>query len=279
MELKDAYFAHGEDPMRERERLQNLAGFYSEWTQRWLERRAGPLAGRRILEAGAGSGAMLSWLARQAGRSGDVLGIDLDTRHAGPVRPPARLKAADLYAPATEPGRFDLVYARLVLEHLPDPDKAISALQDWLRPGGMMLVAALDFTDVRAADLTHPEAPCFNEAVAELHASIKRTGLVDPGFGRTLMSRFRSAGLKDVTEDRFDRVVACGSPWAIFMARNSRMIGVKTGAVAAAETAARLMENSGPPFYDQTLYGVAGRSGGLKTQTAVRNMFSSSERD
>jgi SAM-dependent methyltransferase len=259
MELRDAYFAQGENPARERQRLLALAGFYAEWTQDWLIRRGGPLAGLRILEAGAGSGAMLDWLAGQAGLGGDVLRIDVDTRHTGTVRPPARLVQADLYAPAAEPGRFDLVYARLVLEHLPDPDGAINALATWLRPGGLMMIAALDFADVRAADRAHPDASAFDEAVAELHAAIKRTGLVDPGFGRTLANRFRSAGLNRITEDRFDRIIPCGSPWAVFMARNSRMIGAKTGAGGAAETAARLMEREGLSFHDQTLHGVTGR--------------------
>lgn len=257
--LKERYFADGADPSGERVRLEALASFYAPWTQDWLTRRAALRPGMAVLEAGAGSGAMLRWFAGAVGSRGDVLGLDRTLAHMGELPAPVRLMEADLYDPPAEPGRFDLVYARLVLEHLPDPDTALVRLSQWLKPGGVLAIASLDFADVRA--ISGGEAgKRFDAGIAHIQAAIRDTGLVDPAFGRTLKDRFAAAGLEALSEDVLDRVSEGGSDWSRFLAANNRVIGAMIGAdPAIVDSVCTLMETPGFHFIDQKVHGVTGR--------------------
>lgn len=257
--LSEHYFAEDAEPVSERERLDMLAGFYGPWTQDWLARRAGLQPGMAVLEAGAGSGAMLRWFAQVVGPQGDVLGLDRTLAHMGERPPPVRLMEADLYDLPAEPARFDLVYARLVLEHLPDPDTALTQLSKWLKPGGRLAIASLDFADVKA--ITGGEAGArFDAGIGHIQSAIRDTGLVDPAFGRTLKDRFERAGLTCVTEDVLERVSEGGSDWSRFLAANNRVIGAMIGAdPAIVDSVCTLMDTSGFQYTDQKVYGVTGR--------------------
>ncbi|MFN3835935.1 MAG: class I SAM-dependent methyltransferase [Glycocaulis sp.] len=257
--LKDRYFADGSEPESERSRLTELAGFYAGWTQDWLSRRVAFRPGMAVMEAGAGSGAMLAWFAQQTGPSGDVLGLDRTLAHMDALPAPVRLMEADLYDAPAEPGRFDLVYARLVLEHLPDPDTALARLCEWVRPGGVLAVASLDFADVKAVG-EGPDARRFDMGLDTIREAIATSALVDPAFGRTLKGRFGAAGLSALTEDRLERVVDGASDWARFLASNNRIIGALTGVdTGIVDEVCALMERPGFRFADQMLFGVTGR--------------------
>lgn len=258
-EFAERYFASGRAVEDERDRLERLAAFYAEPTQRWLERAVVFRPGMRIMEAGAGSGAMLSWFARKVGESGDVLGLDIDLSHAGRAEPPVRLLEADLYAPPAEPERFDLVFARLVIEHLPDPARAIACLARWLRPGGVMALADIDCSVAAPADKQVAGADDFDAALDRVRSAMDRSGLVQADFGSRLPGLMRDAGLDDVREDRFERIVEGGSAWAEFMAENNLIIGALLGEADAARTVAAFMRRPGFRFHDQALVRVTGR--------------------
>lgn len=251
--LKDTYFAGTAPRDVESERLRQLDGFYAAQTHAWLENAVAFRPGMKILEIGAGSGGMLTWFARKTGPDGDVLGLDADLSHAAPAPPPVRHLQADLYAPAPEPEAFDLVYARLVLMHLPDPVRAIDAMSSWLKPGGVLAIADLDCSTCTPAD---PDAPGANEFAAALdtvRAAMQACALMDPAFGARLPALISAAGYGDVVERRFERVVQGGSNWAAFMAHNTMMVASALGAEQAAETVSRHMLSPDMRFHDQTL--------------------------
>jgi ubiquinone/menaquinone biosynthesis C-methylase UbiE len=68
---------------QERERLAGIEALWDPGTKAILSRYVG--AGSRVLEAGAGGGSVVSWLASEVGDSGHVLAIDLDTRFVEPL--------------------------------------------------------------------------------------------------------------------------------------------------------------------------------------------------
>jgi SAM-dependent methyltransferase len=251
--LKDAYFAKDAPRDAEADRLRKLDGFYAAPTQGWLERAVTFTPGMRVLEAGAGSGAMLAWLAGKVGPGGDVLGLDMDLSRAAPPTPPVRHLQADLHAPPAEPEAFDLVYARLVLMHLPDPMRALHALGAWLKPGGVLAVADLDCSTCRPADRDGPDAEAFAEALDAVRAAMADSGLMDPAFGARLPGLVEAAGFEGVREHRFERTVQGGSDWALFMAHNNDLIGPAVGAERASGTVARHMRSPTMSFFDQTL--------------------------
>lgn len=116
--------------------------FYRTLCRRQLRR----VGGGRLLEAGCGQGFVLAGLDRKY----ECWGVDVSDyalararRHA----PGARFVEADLCGelPGEVPrGRFDLVLARYVLEHLPSPGQAMARLGELLRPGGKLLYAVPD---------------------------------------------------------------------------------------------------------------------------------------
>ncbi len=258
-ELSSVYFASARSAADEAERLQRLDGFYAAPTKAWLEQAVRFTPGMAVAEFGPGSGRMLAWFAQRTGPDADVLGVDIDLSRADPPQPPVRLMQADLYAPAAEPGRFDLVYARLVIGHLPDPQAAIACLMNWLKPGGVLALADLDCSTSVPVDVSTPDMQAVAAAMAGLRTAMDASGLMESAFGARLDACMRDAGLTQVKTQRFDRVVETGSDWARFQAENVEIIAGLTGAHDAAALAARFMRTPGVRYHDQALVFCTGR--------------------
>jgi SAM-dependent methyltransferase len=83
-----------------------------------------------------------------------------------------------------EEAAFDLAHARAVLEHIPDRRHALERMISAVRPGGWLMLEAIDFGGVMAAAVAHyvdpPEhAPLYERTVRAIAAvSLDYT---DPG--------------------------------------------------------------------------------------------------
>ena len=104
---------------------------------------AGDVAGRRILDAGCGSGPLFAAL---RDRGAIVTGFDSSTGMLEQARrrlgDGADLQVADLDSPLPFPdGAFDDVVASLVLHYLEDWGPALAELRRVLRAGGRLIVA------------------------------------------------------------------------------------------------------------------------------------------
>lgn len=92
----------------------------------------------RYLDVGCGSGASLG-VARALGWRGS--GIETDVEAAARARAfTDDLYVGDVLDAPFEAGRFDVVTAFHVLEHLPDPVAAVERMLGWLAPGGLLIV-------------------------------------------------------------------------------------------------------------------------------------------
>jgi 2-polyprenyl-3-methyl-5-hydroxy-6-metoxy-1,4-benzoquinol methylase len=106
---------------------------------------AGLLRGR-VLDAGCGTGYGTAILASAPGVSA-ALGVDRDARAVAHARryyagAGASFARADLLAPGTTAlGRFDGIACFEVLEHGPEPERLLEALDLLLAPGGRLLVS------------------------------------------------------------------------------------------------------------------------------------------
>jgi SAM-dependent methyltransferase len=95
-------------------------------------------AGKRLLDVGAHAGRLMS-LARAAGW--DVEGIELNPRTAARAAQStgATVHHGNLFT--VEPDApFDAIALIDVLEHIPDPRRALTRAASWLRPGGAIAV-------------------------------------------------------------------------------------------------------------------------------------------
>lgn len=161
--------------------------------------RLGLAAGQRCWEVGAGAATVPAWLARRVGPSGYVLATDIDVtflREAGGL--PCEIARHDIGADPAPGGAFDLVHARLVLEHVPGRDTALRTMSQALRPEGWLLIESADpqLQPLACPDETGPAQSLANRlrnACWTLQAH--RTDL---GYGHTLPRRLRGVGLTDV---------------------------------------------------------------------------------
>lgn len=113
------------------------------WSNRYfalLARRHGPAEGR-VLEIGCGLGHLLGWLSGQYQvTGGDVNQWALEqARQNVPVGEFLELDAQNLSL--FPDNHFNIVIVKHVVEHLPDPEEAVSEMGRVLAPGGLLLLA------------------------------------------------------------------------------------------------------------------------------------------
>jgi len=114
-----------------------------------IERLAGGLAGKRILDVGCGGGILAEAMAAKGAK---VTGIDLADK---PLKVAMlhrmesgsdvdyRLVSAEALAEEA-PGAFDIVTCMEMLEHVPDPPSTVRACARLVRPGGRVFFSTLN---------------------------------------------------------------------------------------------------------------------------------------
>ena len=126
--------------LKGRERLRVLARVMWPSTRALLEPRVSAHA--RCLDVGCGGGDVSLPLARLA-CDGSVLGVDVDETKLALARGEAlaagirniEFRTENVLEPPTSDETFDVVYARFVLSHLPDPARAVSNMSRATRAG------------------------------------------------------------------------------------------------------------------------------------------------
>ncbi len=189
-------YLHGTSP-RERRRLALLNELVNEGSLRELTVREG----ERILEMGSGLGQFARAMARRAGSKGKVVGIERSREQISEAlllaekegeAGLAEFRQGDVLEPPLRPeewGTFDLAHARFLLEHLPDPARAVRILVEAVRPGGRIVLEDDDHDVLRL----WPEPPGFGALWRAYQRSFDRLGN-DPYVGRRLVSLLHEAG-------------------------------------------------------------------------------------
>ena len=178
----------------ERDRLNSITRLYDPGTLEVLE-TLGVSDGWQCLDVGAGTGSLAETLAGRVAPSGSVLALDIDTRFLEPIASEhLHVGAADVTADPLPEARFDLVHARLLLEHLTEREHALSAMVAATRPGGWVVIEDFDWATALVID---PPSPTHDKVATAIMTLFARHGYA-PTYGRTLPRRLRDAGLLDV---------------------------------------------------------------------------------
>ena len=196
-ELRPDRYALGRTS-REYERLRAQARVWEAATGRLLD-QVGLAPGTSCLDAGCGPGETMRLMAQRVGPAGRVIGIDADAALGaaalamlhGAGHRHCDFLAHDLTADGPVPGApFDLVYARLLLFHLPQRVAVLARLWDAVAPGGHLLVQ--DY-DLRSAGVL-PALDSVDELLRVIIGAFDAAGC-DVSAGARLPQLFAQAGI------------------------------------------------------------------------------------
>jgi SAM-dependent methyltransferase len=248
----------------ERERLTLLTEFADPITIRRLT-DIGVQPGWRCLDVGAGEGSVARWLSGCVGPSGRVVATDLNPRFlVGHWLPNLVVRRHNILEDELETDQYDLVHCRCVLQHLSDPLLALRRLAEAVRPGGWLLVEEIDVGCLGAADSGHPRAPAFNRRIRALWGALRKSGPIDPHFGRRLPSLVEGCGLRELGHNGVTVTGRGGDPMAWFLRMSDRLLRdhlVAAGALTEADFTelARTFDDPSFWFVGVTLFGAWGR--------------------
>jgi SAM-dependent methyltransferase len=178
----------------ERARLESLTALYDRGSLAVCE-RLGLAPGWRCLDVGAGTGTLALALAERVAPMGIVVALDIDTRFLEPLAAPElETGAIDVTEQPLPQGEFDLVHARLLLEHMPARGDVLGNMIGAAKPGGWVLVEDFDWATALVID---PPSDVHRRVASAIRSVFTRHGY-DPHYGRSLPRRLRAAGLSDV---------------------------------------------------------------------------------
>jgi SAM-dependent methyltransferase len=189
-------YIHGTDPDEQR-RLADLNTILNQISLAALA----PQDGEHMLEVGCGLGHFAREVANRTGVP--VVGVERSAAQLARARELAiaddELDMLELRAGAAEAlpladdewGRFDVVHARFLLEHVPDPQAVVDQMARAVRPGGRVVVE----DDDHAALRLWPEPAGLATVWQAYIRTYDRLGC-DPFVGRRLVALLAAAGLR-----------------------------------------------------------------------------------
>jgi ubiquinone/menaquinone biosynthesis C-methylase UbiE len=157
--------------------------------------------GMRCLDVGCGPGAVSAMLAEAVGPEGSVEGLDMQEEQVERARALARKRGLEnvtfRVGNATElpwdEGEFDLVYAKFLVMHLPDPEAGLGEMRRVLASGGTLFSYEFDAGGAVYWPKGTPTESAWNLAMGTL-----AEGGSDTECGRKLYSYFCRLGLQDI---------------------------------------------------------------------------------
>lgn len=193
--MSEGQYVHGYS-VREAERLCDQANTLSEL----LHQGIGYAPGRRVLEAGCGTGAQTVFLASSSPNA-EIVSVDVSpaslelakTRVAAAGYRNVVFQIGDIFSLPFEDASFDDVFVCFVLEHLASPGQALTAVRRVLKPGGTITVIEGD----HGSWYCHPETreACRTvECLMEIQARLGG----DSRIGRRLYPLLVEAGFRHV---------------------------------------------------------------------------------
>lgn len=181
----------------EHERLIRQAARLAPNTERFF-REAGIGPGQRVLDLGSGVGDVAMLLAQIVGPSGEVVGVERDSRSIARAR--SRVAEAGITnvnflqtdaGEITSDKLFDAAAGRFILMFLPDPVKVLRSLSQLVRSGG---VIAFQEPSWKPFFALAEGLPLWSASLSLIHEALQRAG-GNTEMGLALYQVFQEAGL------------------------------------------------------------------------------------
>jgi ubiquinone/menaquinone biosynthesis C-methylase UbiE len=226
--------------------------------ERWpdslsLLTRAGIEPGMECMDLGCGGGEVTLELATMVAPNGRAIGIDMDPvklelgRQAARDRGITNVNFTRLNANEwDEPGSYNPVYSRFLLQHLSRPLDLLERMWNAVRPGGLLIVEDADHDGWYC----HPPNRGFEFFVRTFNKAIDQSG-GDHTFGRKLYESFLRIGVPDPVVSLVQSARASGEakqiPWLTLRATKDAIVseGIATSDEVdrALDDLARFAEN------------------------------------
>ncbi|MFB6834221.1 methyltransferase [Streptomyces hydrogenans] len=174
-------------------------------------REAGVAPGMRCLEIGAGAGSVSRALLRMVSPGGTVTATDIKPGRIAP-EPGLTVLAHDVVTDPLPEEAYDVVVARLVLQHLPERRAVLRRLVRSLVPGGLLQVDEFDAGHEPCLLAPSPDDALLYERFTTAKAALMRAGGGDPTWGRRAPAALREAGLTGLRIRPHVLVRAPGTP-------------------------------------------------------------------
>lgn len=199
----DGRYIHGTSA-EEQDRLSMLNELLNASSLRAMRLRPGD----RVLDLGSGLGQLTRAMAHQVQPDGRVVGVERDRfqlESAGRLSRNARQaglvefregEVTDLPLEQDEWGIFDVVHARFLLEHLPEPEKAVKVMVRAARPGGRIILEDDNHDLLRL----WPPLPAVERLWEAYIRAWQHLGN-DPFVGRRLMTLLQRSGAEPRRSD------------------------------------------------------------------------------
>ena len=137
----------------------------------------GPIAGRRVLDAGCGTGALLHALTLAGARAE---GLDSSPEARRRCRAAGlAIVAGDIFDAGLEAQAYDAVTAVEVIEHVPSPTKFLQRIRELLKPGGIFYYTTGNWNLVRRIPGTPyvmPEGHIYYFTPSTMRRYLAKTG-------------------------------------------------------------------------------------------------------
>ncbi|MFJ6774629.1 class I SAM-dependent methyltransferase [Kitasatospora sp. NPDC091257] len=243
---RDGVFSHAVDT--ELHRLRLLESVLDEHTRSRF-RGLGLRAGHRVLEVGGGGGSVARWLAEQGA---EVTVTDLDTTFLDELAADGvRVLRHDVYTDDFPPASFDFIHARYVVIHLPDPEKAVERLVQWLAPGGTLVLEEPAFFPIK--DSPHPG---YRTVLRAFRRHLETAVGTDTEWARSLPVPLEGKGLSGLGHDARFQLLAGGddeAEWWRLTLEQTRPAVVAAGLATEEDFEAAYRELADPQFRDLSL--------------------------
>lgn len=182
---------------QEVKRLDIQARIFEKETLQTL-RLAGIKKGMRCLDLGCGTGTTSLLLGYLVGKSGEVIGLDVNQERIRICKRRVARKGinnvkfvlAGVYDTKFKDSSFDFVFSRFLFQHLTDPQRALKEMLRITRKGG--IVATEEF--VHGSWLSYPYDPDV-ERLTQSYIKLAQLAGSDPFIARDLYKFFAKVGL------------------------------------------------------------------------------------
>ncbi|BCG97663.1 class I SAM-dependent methyltransferase [Mesorhizobium sp. 131-2-1] len=203
------------DSASELERLRLQARVWEPETEAWLD-SLGPMEGWHCLDLGCGAMGILGSLARRAGASGRIVGVDIDAMQLRAARafvaennlPKVEILEADAYASPLPANSFDLAHVRFLFAPVGRDAQLMDELWRLTKPGGIIAIQEPD----SAAWRCYPPSDAWDRLKAAILEAFRRGG-GDFDAGRRTHKMLRERGAEDLRVRAAVVALAPGHPY------------------------------------------------------------------